>query len=122
MAVIQPNIQAVGGQSVLITWGPFAGATDVCAPVEVSRFSDKTFAVVVGAGAWTGSLKGANRVDMAGEVDMTDADNVGGPQPINNTFIGSGATQRMAVVRENPLMMRPVTTAGTGLVLALCCR
>lgn len=105
MATIIPVVSDVtGGESAVlqIYWANLEAGDDG-APVDASRFADKTVGFYGVFGGGTAKLQGSMFPDT-GWVNLTDANGT----PIERTEEG------LALVLENPRYIRPVIDSGDG--------
>lgn len=100
MATITGKLADINHGVVLASWDNMA-AGDIGTPAEMVTFGDKTAQAV---GDATGvAIQGSN--DGTNWFPLTDA--------AGTTIALAGATNAMALVRENPRYVRPVATGGT---------
>ena len=100
MATISGTMDSQGEGIVVATWAGMAGG-DVGSKMKLASFSDKTVQAI---GDATGvAIQGSN--DGTNWFALTD--------PSGTTIALAGATFDMALIRENPLYIRPSVTGGS---------
>jgi len=104
VAAVNYVITTEGGATV-ITWGPIAGG-DTCTPLALAGHSDKTVTIEGTVTAF--ALQGSNDPAFANPRTLND---------INMTT--AITTAGIFVIKEVPLLIRPLLTTGSGVTVII---